>query len=151
MVRFSLGLLIVAVLMATVPARNTPLAIVVHPSLAIEDISLEELRRLYLGQTRTWTADGSVRLFELASQRGAFYRALLNMPESQVDRHWIGLVFRGEGADPPVRVEGAVTLAGRVSATPGAVAFLPLDSIPAGLKILTIEGARAGDPSYPIN
>ncbi len=136
---------------SAVSAQELPaLAVVVHPASAVEDLTMDDLRHLFLGQTSTWGDAGAVRLCEFAAERGTFYRSVLHMAETQIDRHWIGVVFRGDRIEPPVKVARIDELLRLVSATPGALAFVPLDSVSGGVKILSIEGVRPGEPSYPI-
>jgi ABC-type phosphate transport system substrate-binding protein len=141
--------LLVALWVRPIQAQ-TPLAVVVNPDSAVDALSLEELRRLYLGQTTVWD-DTDVRLYEFGAERGTFYKSVLDMSESQLDRHWIGVVFRGGQVPPPTKVSDPGELLRLVSQTPGAVAFLPFEAVTSAVKILSIEGARPGDSSYPIH
>ena len=81
--------------------------------------------------------------------REGFYGAVLSMRGAQVDRLWIGVVFRGGKVNPPVRFDTVADLRAFVLSDPAAIAFLPLDEVE-GLKVLTINGLRPTDPGYPI-
>ena len=124
------------------------LAVVTNPASPLQDLRLEELSFIYTGQTVSTDA-GDVLLAEYGPLREGFYGSVLNMRGAQVDRHWIGVVFRGGKVNPPVRFDTATDLRAFVLSDPGAITFLPLDDVD-GLKVLTINGLRPSDPGYPI-
>lgn len=124
------------------------LAVVTNPASPLQDLRLEELSFFYLGQ-RVSTEAGDISLAEYGPLREGFYRSVLKMMGAQVDRHWIGVVFRGGKVNPPIRFDVAADLRDFVLSDPAAIAFLPLDDVD-GLKVLTINGLLPTDAGYPI-
>jgi hypothetical protein len=63
----------VLVLLAVALPRTTraQIAVVVHPSNSVEELSLDKLRRLFLGQARTFPAGGHARLVVHSSSAAA--------------------------------------------------------------------------------
>lgn len=145
-----LGWAVALVLASAVPAHGQErLAVIANQSSPFSDVSLSELSKIFLGQVTNLDAD-DLSLAEYAPTRASFYHAVLGMTESQVDRHWIGVVFRGGETRPPRKLSNAAALRDFVSHTPGAIAFVPLDSIDASVKVLTVDGHAPSDPDYPI-
>jgi len=83
-----------------------PIAVIVHPGNPLTSISLDELRRLYLGSRTTLPNREAVILLESPAVRERFYTSALKMSPDRVKRHWIGVVFAGESDTPPREVGG---------------------------------------------
>ncbi len=77
-----------------------PLAVIVHPSNPVSDLSLDDLRRLYLGTTAVFPNKARVVLVVSADDRLRFYQEALRMSEDRFNRHWIARVFAGEPGSP---------------------------------------------------
>jgi ABC-type phosphate transport system substrate-binding protein len=126
------------------------IVVVVNPSNPVKNVTLEELRRLYLGRTTTFSRNLPVSLMEQAVVSDAFYEAALGMNEARVRRHWIGIVFSGETAKPPRSFAAADDLKRAVAENPGAIAFIDLAETDPGMKVLTINGRHPDDDRYPL-
>ena len=125
------------------------IVVVVNPRNPVKDLSLEELRRLYLGRTTTFREDLPVSLMEQAVVSDAFYQAL-GMDEEGVRRHWIAIVFSGDTPKPPHSFTVAEDLKRAVAENPGAIAFIDLAETDPGMKVLTINGRYPDDERYPL-
>ena len=132
------------------PEAAAQIAVIVNPRNPITDLSLEELRRLYLGRTTAFRQNQPVTLLEQAEMRGPFYRVALGMNESRVRRHWIGIVFSGETATPPKTIAPVGELKRAVARNTGAIAFVELVAADPTVKVLTINGFHPGDAGYPL-
>ena len=126
------------------------IAVVVNLRNPVKDLSLEELRRLYLGRTTTFRQDQPVVLLEQAKVSRAFYQAALGMNEARVRRHWIGIVFSGEAAKPPRSITIASELKQALRERPGAIAFIDVADLDRSMKVVTINGLRPADAHYPL-
>jgi len=146
--RVGLMALLMGLMGSTVPAVGQ-VAVVTNPESPLQNLSLDELGRIYLGQT-AMTGAGSVHLAEFGPLRDMFYGSVVGMAERQFVRHWIGVVFRGGSVDPPVLFADAQELCDFVRDEPGAIAFLPLPDVQ-DLKVLTIDGMNPSDDGYPIS
>ena len=131
-------------------AARGQIAVIAHPDSPVLDLSLEELSQIFLGQV-TVTDAGPVTLAEHAAARADFYRSILGMAEAQVDRHWIGVVFRGGDASPPRKLSDAASVRDFVASNPGAIAFVALASVDGSVRVVTIDGRAPSDPDYPIS
>lgn len=126
------------------------IAVVVNSSNPLRNLSVEELRRLYLGRTTTFRQNQPVILLEQAELRQAFYQAVLGMSEARVKRHWIGIVFSGETATPPKAIAAADELKHTVAQNPGAIGFLEAGTADRSVRVLTINGLHPSDAGYPL-
>jgi ABC-type phosphate transport system substrate-binding protein len=126
------------------------IVVVVNPHNPVRNLSLEELRRLYLGRTTTFSQNLPVSLMEQAIVSDAFYQVALGMNEARLRQHWIGIVFSGETAKPPRSFTVAEDLKRAVAENPGAIAFIDLAETDAGMKVLTINGRHPEDERYPL-
>jgi ABC-type phosphate transport system substrate-binding protein len=149
--RWLLVLFAGALLTPSLPVEaRAQIAVIVNPKNPVKDLSLEELRRLYLGRTTTFRQNQPVMLLEQAAVSAAFYQAALGMSESRVRRHWIGIVFSGETAKPPRSIAASEELKRAVDQNPGAIAFIDLAETDPSMKVLTINGLHPDDARYPL-
>jgi hypothetical protein len=125
------------------------LAVITNPGTNLPALSLDDLRRLFLGQT-TRTGGTRVLLIDTAPARGAFYRAVAQMSEAQVDRAWLAVVFQGGDATPPRKFPTAEEARRFVAEHPGAIGFIPLEALDASVKVVAINGFTPRQPGYPI-
>ena len=149
--RWMLALLTGMLLGTSLPAEAAAqFVVVVNPRNPVRNLSLEELRRLYLGRTTTFRQNQPVLLLEHAEARDAFYQAALGMNEARVKRHWIGIVFSGETVTPPQAIAAVEDLKRLVAQNVGAIGFLDLSAADQTVKVLTINGLHPGDAGYPL-
>ena len=126
------------------------IAVVVHPKAPLTNVSLEDLRRYFLGKT---TTIGSTRalVVESAPQRPAFYHALTGLSEDIVHRLWVALAFRGEAPGVPRSFSDARELRKFVSENPGAIGFLDAHDVDESVKVLVVDGKRPADAGYALH
>ena len=128
------------------------LAVVVNPSVSIDDLSFVEFRKIMLAERQFWSGGQPITLIVRgpdSAERAVLLKQIYKMSESQYRRYWVAKVFRGEATDGPRVVlsnEEAVDLVGVIV---GAIGVVDVDDVPEGLKVLRINGHRPGDPDYP--
>jgi len=126
------------------------IAIIVHHDNPVRDLPLATLRRLYFGQTTTFSNGERVVLLECTPLQAAFYRKTLGMSPELLHRHWIGLVFQGEDAIPPQPLPDDESVKRFVAEHPGAIGFVDVRTADATVKVLTVNGRAPGDANYPL-
>jgi hypothetical protein len=126
----------------------TQIAVVVHPTNPIQDVSLADLRRLYVGARLTWPAGQRVTLLESPPAAAKFYRVVLGMSTDLVARHWMGVVFRGEEATPPKAIVTGDELVRFVAEHAGAIGFVPVAAVSSRVKVIAVDGLRPTDSGY---
>lgn len=127
------------------------IAVVVHPSTGVDELSFDALRRISLGEQQFWPDKSRVvllihapgtRLRELVLQR------VYQMNEVQFKRYWIAKVFRAEISAGPKIVSDAETARRLAAAIPGTITFLPASQVTPQVKVLRINGKLPGETGY---
>ncbi len=133
-------------------AQADSIAVVVHPSVEVDDLSFAELRKIMLADRQFWSTGQRITLIvraPVASERTTLLEKVFKMTEAQYRQYWVAKVFRGEATDGPrvvISNEEAVDL---VSVLEGAITVVDAADVPEGLKVLRIDGRLPGDPDYP--
>ena len=127
------------------------IAVVVHPDVAVDSLTLGELRRLVLGDREFWPASVRITLLlraPVAHERDVILKDVCQMTEAQFRQHWIGKVFRADTALAPKIAYSNEMAIDLVSRVPGAIAFVNASQVGKGLKVVKIDGRLPGDRDY---
>jgi phosphate transport system substrate-binding protein len=127
------------------------IAVVVNPSVAVDNLSIAELRRILLGDREFWSAGARVTLLiraPIARERDAVVRDVCQMTEAQFRQHWIGKVFRADTPSGPKIVYSNEMAIDQVSRTPGAITFIQAPVTNKAVKVLRIDGRAPGQQGY---
>jgi phosphate transport system substrate-binding protein len=138
---------------ATPDARQTApdIAVVVHPDVPVDNLTLADLRRILLGDREFWTSGSRVTLFiraPIARERDAMVKDVCQMTEAQFRQHWIAKVFRADTATGPKIVYSSQMALEQVSRTPGAITFVEAPLAGKGVKVVKIDGKSPGQQGY---
>lgn len=131
-------------------ARND-IAVIVHPDIPVDDLSLDEIRNLLLGERQYWRPGLRVTLLiraPVARERDVVLKQIYRMSEGQFRQYWIGKVFRAETTTGPKIVYSNEMAAQLVAAIPGSITFVDASEVPPGVKVLKIDGHAPGDANY---
>ena len=134
-------------------AEAASVAVVVHPSVEVDDLSFAEFRKIIVGERQFWATGQRVTLIVRAAEaeeRTVLLERVYKMSEAQYRQYWVAKVFRAEAVSGPRVVlsnEEAVDLVGVIE---GAIAVVNSDDVPEGLKVLTINGLSPGEADYPL-
>ena len=111
------------------------IAVVVHPSNPVGDLSLEQLRDIYTGKTTNWKQIGGpdLKIVKISRETNSgtyqtFEELVLKEQKVAQDAEYVG----SNGAAQQ-----------RVKSTPGALAYVGLGFVEAGVKPLQVQGVRA--------
>src|SRR5437763_8403223 len=91
----SLGLACVMLGMCAIIAAQThsiDVAVVVHPDTPINDLSLADVRKVFLGDRQYWTSNLPVVLLiraPVARERNVVLKIIYHMTETQFKQYWI--------------------------------------------------------------
>ena len=126
-------------------------AVVVHPSVSVDGLTLADLRRIVLGDREFWP--GSVRVTLLirapiAHERDVVLKNVCQMTEAQFRQHWIAKVFRAEAAVAPKIAYSSEMVVELLNQMPGAIAFVDAAQAGRGLKVVRIDGRLPGERGY---
>lgn len=135
-------------------AKAVPIAVIVHEQVPVDELSLAELRRIFRGERLLWHKDLTITL--LAPPHGSREREVLlgtvyeRESEAEYQRFWINKLFDKGGQTAPKITGSPQMSAGLVREIPGAIALVPADRIPRGVKVLRIDGRSPGEAGYPL-
>ena len=134
-------------------AGNQAVAIVVHSGTNIDDVSLTQLRRIFLAEQQFWPDRSRITL--LVRAPGAYEREFVleriyQMSENQFRKYWIAKMFRSEVPSGPRIVFSNDMAAELVTAIPGSITFMRASEISDTVKVVRVEGLLPGDDGYPL-
>ena len=133
--------------------RDSDVAVVVNADTPVTDLSLAEVRKVFLGERQYWNAKLPVVLLiraPVARERDLVLRVIYQMTEAQFKQFWVAKIFRAEVTAPPKIVYSNDLQFELVSAIPGAIAFVDSRSVRPGVKVLRVDGKLPGDENYPL-
>ena len=121
---------------------------IVHRSNPLTAISRLDLRRIYTGELRNWKglggADLEIEVLQRDDTSGTF-------------EVWQDLVMDKQAAVPPLLVRNSnAAVVAAVANNPGAIGYISLSFLSAGIKPLSVDGVMGSsrslrDGSYPIS
>ena len=151
--RFLLAFVLLAVPAAAAVEDVIDVAIVVKPEVPVDNLSMADVRKVFMGERQYWNSGMRVTLLvraPVARERSIVLDKLYEMTEAQYRQYWISKVFRADAATGPKIVYTNDMAVELVKAIPGAVAFVDAKKVPAGLKVLKVDGKLPGEKGYPL-
>jgi hypothetical protein len=134
------------------PASN-PIAIVVHKDLPVDNLSLDDLRSIFLADQQFWPNRTRITLLVRAAQseeRTFVLNRIYEMSEAQFRQYWIAKMFRAEVPRGPKIVLSTGMALDLVVAIPGSISFTRADTVTDSVKVVRVDGLLPGDPGYPL-
>lgn len=113
------------------------IVIISHPANS-NNVSVEELQRLYTGKTSSFANGDSVVPLNLADAnalRASFDEKALGRSSSQIKAYWSKLVFTGKGT-PPKEVASEAEMIKLVSSNPNILGYVSSSADVSGVKVL---------------
>ena len=151
---FVLSCLCLALLQPLAAQRHdVDVAVVVHPDTPISNLSLAEVRKVFLGDRQYWSTNVPVVLMiraPVARERDVVLKIIYQMSESQFKQYWIAKIFRAESATAPKVVYSNDMANQLVTAIPGSIAFIDSKDVKPGSKVVRVDGRLPGEPGYPL-
>ena len=148
------ALLPIAILAPATDTKPTAeFAVVASPDVSVTNLTIADLRKLFLGDRQFWTPKLRVALLlraPVARERAAVVWTICKMSEAQFGQHWIGKVMRAECTSSPLQFTSNQQALNLVSNTPGAIAIVNASQVPSGTKVLAIEGKLPNQPGYKL-
>lgn len=134
-------------------AHDVDIAVVVQPDTPVSNLSLAEVRKIFLGDRQYWTANTPVVLLiraPVARERDVVLKVIYQMSESQFKQYWIAKIFRAESVSAPKVVYSNDMANELVAALPGAIAFVEARDVRSGTKVVRVDGRLPGEAGYPL-
>ena len=135
------------------PARAEWLAVVVHKSNPIDNVSLEDLRNLCVAERKHWDSGRkiTVALCEPGQpERECALRTVFRMKENEVTRFFLQGTFTGEVGAAPKQLATAAGVRRFVFNVPGAIGFVRASELDDTVKLVRVNGLAPGEAGYPL-
>jgi len=134
-------------------ATGADIAVVVREDAPVDSLSLNDVRKLLMGERQFWS--GSLRVTLLIREPGTREREVVlkeiyHMNEAEFRRYWIEKIFRAEAQTGPKIAYSDQMATDLVAAIPGSIAFVDASRIPKNVKELKIDGRLPGDKGYAL-
>lgn len=140
---------------APVQASGDAIVVIVNNANPVDNLSIGELKKLFLGDRSRWDTGKAVAPVMLgpgAPERTAFLKIVCGMSDADLSKYFLQAAFTGKSATPPKEVGSAAAVKSFVASSPGAIGFVKAGDLPAGdttVKAVKIDTA-ASDPGYKI-
>jgi ABC-type phosphate transport system substrate-binding protein len=160
-VRLTVAILAVAVgiwwtaSVSVVEAAGDPIVVIVNNANPVDNLSIAELKKLFLGDRSRWDTGKAVAPVMPgpgAPERTAFLKIVCGMNDADLDKYFLQAAFTGKSATPPKALSSAAAVKNFVAGSPGAIGFVKASDLPPGdttVKTVKVDTA-ASDPGYKI-
>lgn len=129
------------------------IAIVVHKDAPVENVSLQELRNIFLANQQFWNDRTRIILLVRApesDERDLILNKIYQMDEDQFRAYWIAKMFRAEVPRGPKIVFSTDMAVDLVVAIPGSISFIRASGVIDGVKLLRVDGKLPSEEGYPL-
>jgi len=129
------------------------LAIIVNQSNTIDDLSLKDLRTVFLGERSHWPNGRRITLVMMdpgLTERKAVLRDVCHMNETEFSRHFLQGLFTGEVFVSPKTLSTSVGVRKFVFNVPGAIGYLRASDVDGSVKVIKVNGHRLDEADYPL-
>jgi ABC-type phosphate transport system substrate-binding protein len=141
-----------------VQAAGDPIVVIVNGSNPVDNLTMGELRKLFLAERSHWNTGRDVAPVMLpagAPERTLFLKAVCGMTDDDFDRYFLQLTFAGKSPIPPKSAGKAQDVRRIVGNSPGAIGFVRFSDLQRDgdtvIKIVKIDGVAATDAAYKIH
>ena len=139
-------------------AAGDPIVVIVNSSNPVDNLSMGELKKLFLSDRSHWDtgkAVAPVMLAPGAPERTSFLKIICGMNDADLGKYFMQAAFTGKSATPPKEVSSPGAVKAFVASSPGAIGFVKGldfhgDGNDGGIKAVKIDGVAAGDPAYKL-
>ena len=135
----------------TLPTQ--PLAIVINRSNSVDDLSMLELRRIFLGERSHWPNGRRITLVMREPgepERTAILKDVCQMNEGELKNHFLHGLFTGEILVSPKILATPVGVRKFVFNVPGAIGYLRLSDVDNTVKIVRVNELLPEDRGYQL-
>ena len=132
---------------------SSAIAIVVHKDTDVDNLSLYQLRRIFLADQQFWQNRKRIVLLVRAPQsdeRDFVLNRIYQMSEAQFRQYWIGKMFRSEVPRGPKIVFSTDMTLELVIAIPGSISFMRADDVSDDVTLVRIDGKLPSEVGYPL-
>lgn len=150
----SLFVLLTLACVAVAQTKSNDVAVVTNPSTPVSELSLAEVRKIFLGERQYWNSSMPVVVLvraPVAREREVVLKTIYQMNENQFKQYWVAKIFRSEAVSAPKIVYSSDMTMQLLSVIPGSIAFMQAKDVGPGVKILKVDGQTPGEPGYKLH
>jgi ABC-type phosphate transport system substrate-binding protein len=130
------------------------LAIVVNISSSIENLSMTELRKIFLGERSHWPNGRRITLVMMEPgqpERAAVISLICQMNESDFKNHFLHGLFTGDVLVSPKTLATPVGVRKFIFNVPGAIGYLRATDVDASVKVIRVDERLPEDKGYKLH
>jgi ABC-type phosphate transport system substrate-binding protein len=149
-------LLTVAGMAANAQCSSGGLVVVVNKANPTESLSMAQLRKLILGDVRSWPDRKPVMLVSRELSSDVFkcvLSSIVRMSDAEYRRYIMSTEFRGGDPLPVRTVNSGVGAAKIIAGSAGSIAVVQAAELPAitgTVRIVRVNGKEPGEAGYPL-
>jgi phosphate transport system substrate-binding protein len=130
--------------------KTEGLAVIVNQANSTDDLTLKELRAVFLGERSHWPNGRRITLvmMEPGLERDAVLREVCRMSESDFRRHFLQGLLTGEVLVSPKNLATPVGVRKFVFNVPGAIGYLRPEDADESVKVIRLNGLLPSDADY---
>ncbi|PYU84681.1 MAG: hypothetical protein DMG51_10055 [Acidobacteria bacterium] len=135
------------------PATDDALGIVVNRSNPVENLSLAELRKIFMGEQTHWSNGRRITVVMLEpgkQERQAILTQIYRMDDKDFNKHFLQGMFTGEIHAAPKTLATSTEVLKFVFNVPGAIGYVRGAEADESVKIVHVDSRLPGDKDYSI-
>jgi ABC-type phosphate transport system substrate-binding protein len=129
------------------------IAIVVNQENSVDNLSMKDLRTVFLGERSHWANGRRITLVMMepgALERKAILRDIYRMSETDFNRHFLQGLFTGEVFVSPKTLATPVGVRKFIFNVPGAIGYVRSSDVDSMVKVIRIDGRLPDDKDYEL-
>jgi ABC-type phosphate transport system substrate-binding protein len=129
------------------------LAIIVHRSNPVDNLTFSELRRIFMLDMQTWPHGRKITVVlreKDQPERADAIRIICGLSERDYEKHILFRTFQGSVSAGPRAIQSPSGMVRFVYSAPGAIGYVNADEAEPSVKLLRIDGLLPDDPGYPL-
>lgn len=130
------------------------LAIIVHKSNPVENVSLTELREYFLAERSHWSTRQKIRVAMRepgSPEREAILRLVCGMKRDQdFTTYFLRAKFSEQVVDEPRNLDSAPNMIRFVANVSGAIGYVRADEVDPSVRVIRVDDLSPGDPGYKL-
>src|SRR5467141_1443310 len=135
-------------------ASEQNLAVVVNLSNPVQNLSMPELRRIFLGERSHWPNGRRITLVMMEPgqpERAAVLSLICQMSESDFKNHFLHGLFTGEVFVSPKTLATPVGVRKFVFNVPGAIGYVRATDVDASVKVIRVDERLPEEKGYKLH
>jgi ABC-type phosphate transport system substrate-binding protein len=113
-------------------AAGDEVDIIVNKANTVDDLSLADAKKIFMGDKSTWPSGKRVTVLMLGAghpERATVLREIYKMPEDQLGQYFVQAAFAGKISAPPKDIASAAQMKQAVADTIGAIGYVKKEDL----------------------